>query len=227
MNEVSRLWLTASGGSFRDRDPETLDRVTLEEILAHPTWDMGPKITVDSATMMNKGLEILEAQLLFGIELARISVVVHRQSIVHSMVEFADGAFLAQLGAPDMRVPILYALSRGEHRPSDVAPFDPLSMGKLDFEAPDNARYPCLGLARRAGEAGGAASVVLNAGNEVAVAAVLAEELSFVEIPAIIEACLESQDLSGVDSVDAALERDVATRAAARKLIAGRSRSNT
>jgi len=146
---------------------------------------------------------------------------------VHSMVEFADGAFLAQLGAPDMRVPILYALSRGEHRASGVAPFDPLTMGSLDFEAPDAARYPCLNLAIRAGEAGGAASVVLNASNEVAVAAVLAEELSFVEIPAIIEACLESQDLSAVHSVDAALERDAITRAAARKLIAGRARNRT
>lgn len=210
--EVARLWLTASGGPFRDRDPETLADVTLEEVLNHPTWDMGPKITVDSASMMNKGLEVLEAHLLFDVPIERIGVVIHRESIIHSMVELRDGAFLAQLGAPDMRVPILYALSEGAHAPCDVAPWSPLDAPTLHFEAPDPRRYPCLDLARRAGEAGGAAPIVLNAANEVAVAAVLRGELPFRGIAAVIERALDTLPLDGVDSVEAALERDRRTR---------------
>ncbi|MDX1450570.1 MAG: 1-deoxy-D-xylulose-5-phosphate reductoisomerase, partial [Acidimicrobiia bacterium] len=224
-SEVSRLWLTASGGSFRDRDPSTMGDITLAEILDHPTWDMGPKITVDSATMMNKGLEILEAHYLFGIELARIEVVIHRQSIVHSMVEFQDGAFLAQMGQPDMRVPILYALSRGEHQATDVAPFDPVSGGSLTFETPDPARYPCLELAKRAAAVGGCAPIVLNAANEVAVAAVLREELSFVEIPRVIEAALDVDHGGEVASLDEALDVDRRTRETARELVGGFSRT--
>ena len=210
--EVARLWLTASGGPFRDRDPETLAGVTLEEVLNHPTWDMGPKITVDSASMMNKGLEVLEAHFLFDVPIERIGVVIHRESIVHSMIELRDGAFLAQMGAPDMRIPILYALSEGVHEACDVAPWSPLEAPTLHFEAPDPSKYPCLDLARRAGEAGGAAPIVLNAANEVAVAAVLRGALPFVGIPSVIERALESLPLDAVADVESALERDRRTR---------------
>lgn len=210
--EVAKIWLTASGGPFRDRDPESLADVTLDEVLDHPTWDMGPKITVDSASMMNKGLEVLEAHFLFDVPIERIGVVIHRESIVHSMVEMRDGAFLAQMGAPDMRVPILYALSEGIHAATDVAPWSPLTCPTLHFEAPDARKYPCLDLARRAGDAGGGAPIVLNAANEVAVAAVLRGDLSFVGIPRVIERALAQLPLDAVTSVDEALERDRRTR---------------
>ena len=210
--ELSRIWLTASGGPFRDRDPETLAEVGLDEVLDHPTWDMGPKVTVDSATMMNKGLEVLEAHFLFDVPIERIEVVVHRESIVHSLIELRDGAFLAQMGAPDMRVPILYALGEGEHLASAVAPWSPLEAPTLHFEAPDRRRYPCLDLARRAGEVAGAAPIVLNAANEVAVAALLRGELSFGRIPGVIERALERIPLDPVGSVDEALRRDRDTR---------------
>jgi 1-deoxy-D-xylulose-5-phosphate reductoisomerase len=219
--ELARIWLTASGGPFRDRDPRTLDEVTLQEVLAHPNWDMGPKITVDSATMMNKGLEVLEAQHLFGVGLDRIEVVIHRESIVHSLVEFRDGAFLAQMGAPDMRVPILFALTEGEHVATDVAPWSPLQSPALHFEAPDERRYPCLGLARQAARAGGAAPIVLNAANEEAVAALLRGELSFVGIAGVIETALERLPLAAVGSVDEALERDRHTRTEVRARLGG------
>jgi 1-deoxy-D-xylulose-5-phosphate reductoisomerase len=223
--EVARLWLTASGGSFRDRDLSTFASIKTAEILDHPTWDMGPKITVDSATMMNKGLEIIEAHFLFGIELARIQVVLHRQSIIHSMVEFGDGAFLAQLGAPDMRLPILYALAKGEHLEGPIAPFDPLRAPTLTFEAPEPRRYPCLALARRAAETGGAAALVLNAANEEVVAAVLREDVSFGEIPRLLETVLGEMPLAAVSSVDEALDRDAQTRVRTRDRIAQRTRS--
>ncbi len=226
-DEIRRLWLTASGGPFRDRDPETFGDIELAEVLRHPTWDMGPKITVDSATMMNKGLEVLEAHLLFGTPLARVNVVIHRQSIIHSMVELRDGAFLAQLGAPDMRVPILYALSRGTHQECDVAPFNPLESPELTFEAPDPRRYPCLDLARQAGEAGGAAVVVLNAANEEAVAGLLRGELSFIEIAPLIERALVQVDRPAIGSVDDALALDVETRLRSRELVAERARSRS
>jgi 1-deoxy-D-xylulose-5-phosphate reductoisomerase len=193
-------------------------------VLDHPTWDMGPKITVDSATMMNKGLEVLEAQLLFGVPLSRIDVVIHRESIVHSLVEMRDGAFLAQMGAPDMRVPILFALSGGAHSETDVAPWSPLDTPTLHFETPDPARYPCLGLARRAGETAGAAPIVLNAANEEAVAGLLRGSLSFADIPRVIETALERLSLTGVDSVDEALARDAETRVACRDLVGSLAR---
>lgn len=224
-HEVRRLWLTASGGPFRDHDPAQLAHVTLEEVLAHPTWDMGPKISVDSATMMNKGLEVVEAHLLFATPLDRIDVVIHRQSIIHSMVEMRDGAFLAQLGAPDMKIPILYALAGEEHLECDLAPFDPLTAGTLTFEAPDPDRYPCLGLARRAAEAGGAGPIVLNAANEVAVAGLLRGELSFADIPRVIETALARLPLDAVASVDEALARDRDTRRATQELVAGLTRT--
>jgi 1-deoxy-D-xylulose-5-phosphate reductoisomerase len=224
-SELRRIWLTASGGPFRDRDPQSFGTVTLEEILDHPNWEMGPKITVDSATMMNKGLEVIEAMLLFGTPLADVRVVIHRQSIVHSMIEFVDGAFLAQLGAPDMRIPILYALSGGRHWECDVAPMDPLRLGRLDFEEPDPRRYPCLALARRAAEAGGGAPLVLNAANEEAVAGVLDSRLSFMEIPRIIEATLARISHAAVTSLGDALERDREARAHAAELVGRRARN--
>jgi 1-deoxy-D-xylulose-5-phosphate reductoisomerase len=223
--ELRKIWLTASGGPFRDRAPESLAEVSLKEVLDHPNWDMGPKITVDSATMMNKGLEIIEAMHLFGAQLADVRVVIHRQSIVHSMVEFVDGAFLAQLGAPDMRIPILYALSRGEHWDCDAAPMDPLRLGRLDFEEADPRRYPCLGLARGAAEIGGAAPLVLNAANEEAVAGVLDSRLSFMDIPQVIEETLAEISHSPVGSVEEALERDAETRARAGELVRRKARS--
>jgi 1-deoxy-D-xylulose-5-phosphate reductoisomerase len=223
--EVRRLWLTASGGPFRDRPPSELARVPLEEVLAHPTWKMGPKISVDSATMMNKGLEVIEAHYLFNTPYTGIEVVIHRESIVHSMVEFVDGAFLAQMGAPDMRVPILFALSRGRHRPCSLAPWSPLEASTLHFEAPSEERYPCLGLARAAGARGGAAPIVLNAANEEAVAGLLREDVHFGDLPGIIEQALEKTPLDAVSSVEEALERDAQTRRGCRELVRSIARS--
>ena len=223
-DEVAALWLTASGGPFRDLDPSRLGSVTLAEVLNHPTWRMGPKITVDSATMMNKGLEVIEAHLLFGIGLADIRVVVHRQSIVHSMVEFVDGSLLAQLGSPDMRVPILFALTRGQHAPSGLPRFDPVRAGALTFEEPDPRRYPCLALARQAAEAGGGGPVVLNAANEEAVAAVLREQLPFSGVARVIQQALDESPALPVASVDEALALDARTRVRARERVAALTR---
>jgi 1-deoxy-D-xylulose-5-phosphate reductoisomerase len=217
--EVARIWLTASGGPFRDHAPESLAHVSLEEVLDHPTWDMGPKITVDSASMMNKGLEVIEAHWLFGVPLDRIEVVVHRESIVHSFVEFVDGVFLAQLGAPDMRLPILFALTEGEHVACEVAPWTPISAPALHFEAPDPARYPCLELAREAARRGGSAPIVLNAANEEAVAALLDGHLAFAQIPRVISAALDAAPAVVAGSVDEALAIDRETRIRVRETI--------
>jgi 1-deoxy-D-xylulose-5-phosphate reductoisomerase len=217
--EVSRIWLTASGGPFRDHDPDALANVTLDEVLDHPTWDMGPKITVDSASMMNKGLEVIEAHWLFGVPLDRIEVVVHRESIVHSFVEFVDGVFLAQLGAPDMRLPILFALTEGEHIGCEVAPWSPISAPALHFEAPDHRRYPCLELVREAARRGGSAPIVLNAANEEAVAALLDHRLEFAQIPKVIASALQGAPVAAARSVVEALELDRETRVRVRESI--------
>jgi 1-deoxy-D-xylulose-5-phosphate reductoisomerase len=185
---VDRLVLTASGGPFRGRTD--LDSVTREEALAHPTWDMGGKITIDSATLMNKGLELIEAHHLFGLAYEDIDVVVHPQSIVHAVVHLNDGASLAHLGYPDMRVPISYALSYPDRVDVPVRTLDLVELGELTFEAPDTDAFPCLRLAREAAEAGGTAPCVLNAANEVAVHAFLAGDLSFTGIPRVIESTL-------------------------------------
>jgi 1-deoxy-D-xylulose-5-phosphate reductoisomerase len=185
---IDRLVLTASGGPFRGRTE--LDSVTREEALAHPTWHMGGKITIDSATLMNKGLELIEAHHLFGVPYERIEVVVHPQSIVHAVVHLNDGASLAHLGYPDMRVPISYALNHPERVDVPVAALDLVELGALTFEAPDLDSFPCLRLAREAAEAGGTAPCVLNAANEVAVHAFLADDLSFTGIPRVIESTL-------------------------------------
>jgi 1-deoxy-D-xylulose-5-phosphate reductoisomerase len=185
---VERLVLTASGGPFRGRDD--LEGVTREEALAHPTWSMGGKITIDSATLMNKGLELIEAHHLFGVPYARIDVVVHPQSIVHALVHLNDGASLAHLGYPDMRVPISYALHHPERADVPVAALDLAQVGALTFEEPDSRTFTCLRLAREAAEAGGTAPCVLNAANEVAVHAFLSDELSFTGIARVIEGTL-------------------------------------
>jgi len=185
---VDRLVLTASGGPFRGRTD--LDAVTREEALAHPTWEMGGKITIDSATLMNKGLELIEAHHLFGVPYERIDVVVHPQSIIHALVHLNDGASLAHLGYPDMRVPISYALNHPDRVDVPVRTLDLVELGSLTFEAPDTAAFPCLRLAREAATAGGTAPCVLNAANEVAVHAFLAGDLSFTGIPHVIESTL-------------------------------------
>lgn len=190
---VRRLLLTASGGPFRNRDLEDLHDVTPDQACAHPNWSMGRKISVDSATMLNKGLEVIEAHWLFAMPADRIEVVVHPQSVVHSMVEYDDGSILAQLGQPDMRTPIAYGLGFPERLDSGVGPLDLTRLGRLDFEKPDLARFPCLALSFAALRAGQAACVALNAANEVAVEAFLGGRLAYTWIPRVIEASLEWQ----------------------------------
>ncbi|MRS13036.1 MAG: 1-deoxy-D-xylulose-5-phosphate reductoisomerase [Actinobacteria bacterium] len=199
---VSRIWLTASGGPFRGWDPERLAEVSVEEALAHPRWTMGPKITVDSATLMNKGLEAIEAHHLFGVGYDNISVVVHPQSCVHSMVEFADGSVKAHLGATDMRVPIQYAFSHPERWGAPVPPVDFLSIGSLEFEAPDLETFPSLRLAFDAGRAGGTAPAVLNAANEVAVASFLDRRCALDAIPQTVERVLCAHTVVPADSIE-------------------------
>jgi 1-deoxy-D-xylulose-5-phosphate reductoisomerase len=212
MHQVKRLVLTASGGPFRGLTGEALERVEPEDALRHPTWNMGPKITVDSATLMNKGLEVIEARWLFDAGPERIAVVVHPQSIVHSMVEFRDGSILAQLGLTDMRLPIQYALSYPERWQTPLPPLDLTQCGALSFEPADTARFPCLDLAFRALAGGPGLPIVLNAANEVAVAAFLAGSLRFTAIPQVIRSTMDQyerapsgavRDLAEVRAVDA------------------------
>lgn len=219
MEEVRRLWLTASGGPFLRRAREELIQATAAEALCHPTWKMGPKITVDSATLMNKGLEVIEAHWLFGIEAQRIRVVVHPQSVVHSMVELVDGSFKAQLGITDMRHPIQYALSWPDRWPSPLPGFDPVRSGPLEFEEPDAGRFPCLGLAYRALAAGGAAPAALNAANEVAVEAFLAGDAGLPDIPAVIAAALDEHGGERASGVEGLLDVDRRARCTARAAI--------
>ena len=216
---VDRLVLTASGGPFRGRT--NLDSVTREEALAHPTWDMGGKISIDSATLMNKGLELIEAHHLFGVPYERIDVVVHPQSIVHAIVHLNDGASLAHLGYPDMRVPISYALSHPERVDVPVPALDLVEIGALTFEAPDLDSFPCLRLAREAAEAGGTAPCVLNAANEVAVHAFLAGDLSFTGIPRVIESTLSELPVQPVRHFSDLYAADGQARETARRLVEG------
>jgi 1-deoxy-D-xylulose-5-phosphate reductoisomerase len=209
---VTGLVVTASGGPFRGRDAAELAGVTREEALAHPTWTMGAKITVDSATLMNKGLEVIEAHFLFGVPFARIEVVVHPQSIVHGMVRFRDGALLAHLGLPDMRVPISWALTYPERAATPVPTLDLADAFTLEFEPPDEDAFRCLALAREAGETGGTAPAVLNAANEVAVAAFLRGELGFLDIPAVVEAALGAVEPAPASSLEAVLAADTEAR---------------
>jgi 1-deoxy-D-xylulose-5-phosphate reductoisomerase len=215
---VRKVWLTCSGGPFRDQPDLDLATVTPDQACKHPNWSMGRKISVDSATLMNKGLEVIEAHWLFGAPAADIEVVLHPQSIVHSMVEYDDGSILAQLGNPDMRTPIAHALAWPERIEAGVAPLDLVAMPPLTFRSPDRARFPCLGLAYEALQQGGTAPAVLNAANEVAVAAFLDGAISFTAIPRIIESVLASLDVVATPDLDAVLlaDRIARERAAAR-----------
>lgn len=210
--DVARIVLTASGGPFRTASAQAIAAATPAEAVAHPNWSMGAKISVDSATCMNKGLELIEAHYLFGLPSARIDILIHPQSVVHSMVEYVDGSVLAQLGSPDMRIPIAYALAWPERMPTPAPRLDLSTIGRLDFEAPDMARFPSLRLAREALEAGGAAPVVLNAANEVAVASFLGGAIRFPEIAASVEEMLAAADFLPPHSVEEVLDIDARTR---------------
>jgi 1-deoxy-D-xylulose-5-phosphate reductoisomerase len=217
--EVSRIWLTASGGPFRGRTRAQLERVTAAEALAHPTWHMGPKISIDSATLMNKGLEVIEAHHLFAIEYDKIRVVVHPQSCIHSMVEYRDGSVKAHLGASDMRIPIQYAFSYPQRWDAPLAPLDFAELGQLNFEEPDRETFGALRLALEAGRTGGTAPAVLNAANEVAVQAFLDGACGFLDIERIVEAVLKRHNSEPVVSLEQLDEVDARARVAARGLL--------
>jgi 1-deoxy-D-xylulose-5-phosphate reductoisomerase len=215
---IKRLILTASGGSFRDRTRDQLENVTVEDALKHPNWSMGAKVTIDSATMANKGLEVIEAHWLFGLPYDRIDVVIHPESIVHSMVEFVDTSVMAQLGNPDMRVPIQYALTYPERKPSPASSLDLLKQATLHFREMDYNRYPCLRLAYEAGRIGGTATTVFNAANEIAVSRFLKGEINFLAIETIIEKVLTHHKTIAFPSLEAILEADAWARLEARAL---------
>lgn len=216
---VSKILLTASGGPFRNTPLEQLRNVTPEQACAHPNWSMGRKISVDSASMMNKGLEVIEAHWLFNASADDIQVVVHPQSVIHSMVQYVDGSVLAQLGNPDMRTPIAYALAYPERIAAGVASLDLFQIAKLDFVAPDFVRFPCLGLAYQALRAGGTVPALLNAANEVAVAAFLESKIAFLDIPRLIEAVLTSVARQEVNALQDVLDADAAARRAAQEWV--------
>ena len=216
---VSKILLTASGGPFRNTPIEQLQNVTPEQACAHPNWSMGRKISVDSASMMNKGLEVIEAHWLFNASADDIQVVVHPQSVIHSMVQYVDGSVLAQMGNPDMRTPIAYALAYPERIAAGVAPLDLFQIAKLDFVAPDFVRFPCLGLAYQALRAGGTVPALLNAANEVAVAAFLDRKIAFLDIPRLIESVLGSVARRKVNILQDVLNADAAAREVAQEWI--------
>ncbi|KYC22667.1 1-deoxy-D-xylulose-5-phosphate reductoisomerase [Pseudomonas sp. ABFPK] len=214
---VRRILLTASGGPFRETPVEALLDVTPEQACAHPNWSMGRKISVDSASMMNKGLELIEACWLFDAAPAKVEVVVHPQSVIHSLVDYVDGSVLAQLGNPDMRTPIANALAWPERIDSGVAPLDLFAIARLDFQAPDEQRFPCLRLARQAAEAGNSAPAVLNAANEVAVEAFLQRRIRFPEIAGMIEQVLDQEPVVPLPSLDAVFAADQRARELSRE----------
>ncbi|MFZ5596117.1 MAG: 1-deoxy-D-xylulose-5-phosphate reductoisomerase [Bacillota bacterium] len=218
--EVGSIILTASGGPFR-KEPERLEDVTVEMALAHPNWNMGKKITVDSATLMNKGLEVIEARWLFGLEYDRIRVVVHPQSIIHSMVEYTDGSVLAQMGLPDMRLPIQYALGYPRRLPNNLPRLDWFSLGGLTFEPPDTRRFPLLELAYSAGRRGGTLPAVMNAANEVAVDFFLSRRIGFTSIPRIVEEVVGRHSVISNPGLEDILEADRQAREDAKALAAG------
>ncbi len=212
---VERILLTASGGPFRSWPLEKLAKVTPVQAVAHPKWRMGQKISVDSATLMNKGLEVVEACWLFGVTPAQIEVVVHPQSTIHSMVSYNDGSVMAQMGNPDMRTPIAYALGWPARIQSGVAPLDVIAAGRFDFERPDDKRFPCLRLAMEAHETGGYATIALNAANEIAVAAFLAQTIGFMDIPLLIADVMQSAETGTPDKLDDIIIQDEDSRRAA------------
>jgi len=216
---VEELWLTASGGPFRNTPLEQLRTITPEQACAHPNWVMGRKISVDSATMMNKGLEVIEAFWLFGLPLEKIKVFIHPQSVVHSMVRYRDGSVIAQMGQPDMRTPIAYGLAWPERIAAGVAPLDLTQLATLTFAEPDLVRFPCLSLAFAAAKTGGTAPIVLNAANEIAVAAFLDGRMSYLEIPVIVEKTLNAVATSPADSLERILDIDAQARKVAHDFV--------
>ena len=218
-NRVRRLLVTCSGGPFYGMTPDELKNVTKHDALCHPNWTMGPKITVDCATLMNKGLELIEAMRLYGLPLSQVEAVIHRQSIVHSLVEFCDGAVLAQLGTPDMRLPIQLALTYPDRLPSPAPDLDLLTCRPLTFDVPDEAAFPCLRLAKQAAAQGGCACAALNGANEAAVALFLEKKIGFYDIPRLVEAALaqapgtKDPDLEAILAVDASARQSVAVAA--------------
>ena len=213
---VRRILLTASGGPFRETPLADLAKVTPAQACAHPNWSMGRKISVDSASMMNKGLELIEACWLFDASPAQVEVVIHPQSVIHSLVDYVDGSVLAQLGNPDMRTPIAHALAWPERIDSGVAPLDLFKIARLDFQPPDEQRFPCLRLARQAAAAGGSAPAMLNAANEVAVSAFLEQRIRFTDIPLLIADVLNREPVSPVECLDDVMAADRRAREAAR-----------
>jgi 1-deoxy-D-xylulose-5-phosphate reductoisomerase len=209
---VEELWLTASGGPFRNTPLDQLGSITPDQACAHPNWVMGRKISVDSATMMNKGLEVIEAFWLFGLPLEKIKVLIHPQSVVHSMVRYRDGSVIAQLGQPDMRTPIAYGLAWPERIEAGVAPLSLTQLAALSFTEPDLAHFPCLSLAFAAAKAGGTAPTVLNAANEIAVAAFLNEGMPYLQIPLVVEKVLNTMPVSNADSIECILDIDTQAR---------------
>lgn len=211
-DRIARIVLTASGGPFRERSLDAMRAITPQQAVAHPNWSMGAKISVDSATMMNKGLELIEAFHLFPVRAEQLDVIVHRQSVIHSLVEYVDGSMLAQLGSPDMRIPIAHALAWPRRMATPCQRLDLAAIGRLDFEAPDMVRFPCLRLAREALAAGGARPAILNAANEVAVAAFLAGRAAFLEIAAIVADTLDRYDPAAPATLDQVLAIDADAR---------------
>lgn len=219
-NGVEKILLTASGGPFRQFSAEQMRGVSPEQACAHPNWSMGRKISVDSATLMNKGLELIEACWLFDVDESGIDVVVHSQSIIHSMVRYVDGSVIAQMGNPDMRTPIAYGLAWPERIDAGVEPLDFMQITSLDFEAPDEQRFPCLALARQAWQQGGTASAVLNAANEIAVAAFLDRNIGFTDIPIIIEQVLAKQSTVKATTIEVVQAADAEARLIANEIVA-------
>jgi len=219
MEEVERIWLTASGGPFLNRPRSEFDSITVEQALNHPTWKMGRRITIDSATLMNKGFEVIEACRLFNLPPSKVEVIVHPQSTIHSMVEFVDGSILAQFSVTDMRLPILYALTYPERIQSDMR-FAVSDLRHLDFSPPDMSKFPCLRLAYEAAEAGGSKTVALNAADEVAVAAFLDGSIGFSDIPRIIEEVLSRTNLGPMESISDVLKADAEARRCAQQQVA-------
>ena len=224
MEEVERIWLTASGGPFLKTPKAEFASITVQQALNHPTWKMGKRITIDSATLMNKGFEVIEACRLFHLPPSHVQVIVHPQSTIHSMVEFVDGSILAQFSVTDMRLPILYALTYPERVPSDLR-FPVMDLRHLDFCPPDMSKFPCLGLAYEAAQAGGAKTIALNAADEVAVAAFLAEQIGFEEIPRIIADVMAATPAGKLESIKKVLQLDGEARRLAGEMVNQRNRS--
>jgi 1-deoxy-D-xylulose-5-phosphate reductoisomerase len=218
MEEVERIWLTASGGPFLKTPKSEFASITVEQALNHPTWKMGRRITIDSATLMNKGFEVIEACRLFDVPASHVRVIVHPQSTIHSMVEFVDGSLLAQVSVTDMRLPILYALTFPERISSDLR-FPVMDLRHLDFCPPDMSKFPCLGLAYEAAEAGGAKTIALNAADEVAVAAFLEEQIGFEDIPRIIADVMSATPVGKLESIKQVLELDGEARHMAGEIV--------